>query len=105
MVQIVGMTEVFQVIGDTEAQSPGIFGDKGPMAQAYALSNMAFAAGQLFGPLLAGLLRVHVGWGGMTLVLAIVCVLSAVPIRIFSGTRSGANQTEGGDEHVEAGAG
>ncbi|KAJ6099800.1 hypothetical protein N7467_001335 [Penicillium canescens] len=104
ILQIIGMTEVFEVIGDSEAESPGIFGDRSPMAQGYALFNMAFAAGQLFGPLLAGFLRVHAGWNGMTLIFGIICALAVVPITIFSGTRCTATEGESGDEHVEAGS-
>ena len=103
VIQIMGMTEVSQVIDDSEAQSPGIFGNRSPLAQAYALFNMAFAAGQLFGPLLAGFLRVHTGWKGMTLALGIINAITAVPISIFTGTRSKASLANGSDEHVEAG--
>lgn len=103
ILQIIGMTEVFEVIGDSEAQTPGIFGDKSPMAQGYALFNMAFAAGQLFGPLLAGFLRVHAGWKGMTLTFGIICALATVPITIFSGTRRNTTEVQGDDEYAEAG--
>jgi MFS family permease len=104
ILQIIAMTEVFEVIGDSEAESPGIFGDTSPMAQGYALFNMAFAAGQLFGPLLAGFLRVHAGWNGMTLIFGIICALAVAPITIFSGTRCTATEGKSGDEHVEAGS-
>lgn len=32
MIQIIAMTEVFQVVGKYEALSPGIFGERSPMA-------------------------------------------------------------------------
>lgn len=81
------MTEVFQVIEDHEAEFPGVFGEKSPVAQAYALFNMAFAAGQLLGPILAGGVRVQAGWGVMTLVLGLLCGVTAVPIALFSGRK------------------
>lgn len=86
-IEVTAMTEVSQVISDHEEQSPGIFGDKSPVAQTYALFNMAFAGGQLLGPLLAGYLRVQAGWTVMTLVLGLVCGLTAIVLGLFSGPR------------------
>lgn len=88
-IEVTAMTEVSQVISDYEEQSPGVFGDKSPVAQTYALFNMAFAGGQLLGPLLAGYLRVQAGWTTMTLVLGLVCGLTAVVLGLFSGPRKG----------------
>lgn len=85
MVTIIAMTEVFQVIDEYEAQSPGIFGDKSPMAQAYGLFNMAYATGQLLGPILAGYFRVQMGWAGMTLFFGIVNAVFAVPVGVWTG--------------------
>lgn len=84
-VEITAMTEVSQVVGDYEADFPGTFGDKSPLAQAYALFNMAFAGGQLLGPILAGGVRVWAGWSTMTLILGIVCGLTAMPMGFLSG--------------------
>lgn len=84
-VEITAMTEVSQVVGDYEAAFPGAFGDKSPVAQAYALFNMAFAGGQLLGPILAGGVRVWAGWGCMTLILGVVCGLTAVVMGLYSG--------------------
>lgn len=86
-IEVTAMTEVFQVIEDYEAEFPGVFGEKSPVAQAYALFNMAFAAGQLLGPILAGGVRVQAGWGVMTLVLGLLCGVTAVPIALFSGRK------------------
>lgn len=86
-VEVASMTEVSQVVGDYETENPGAFGDKSPTAQAYALFNMAFAAGQLLGPILAGGIRVSAGWAAMTLVLGVLCGVTAIPIGLFSGVR------------------
>ncbi|KAJ5936685.1 hypothetical protein N7466_003135 [Penicillium verhagenii] len=86
-IEIVAMTEVSQVISDYEAEFPGVFGEKSPVAQAYALFNMSFAAGQLLGPLVAGAILVNAGWGMMTLILGIVSAVTALPFGIFSGPR------------------
>lgn len=82
-IEVVSMTEVFQVIEDFELEFPGAFGEKSPVAQAYALFNMAFAGGQLLGPILAGGIMVHTGWSVMTLVLGALCGVMALPIALF----------------------
>jgi MFS family permease len=86
-VEVTSTTEASAVVADYEEENPGVFGDKSPVAQAYALFNMAFAGGQLLGPLLAGGMRVHTGWSGMTLILGVVCAVTAVPLGLFSGPR------------------
>ena len=93
-IEISTMTEVSQVIGDYESRFPGSFGDKSPVAQAYALFNMAFAGGQLLGPIMAGGIRVHGGWGTMTLVLGLLCAVVAAPFGLFSGVQPRATETE-----------
>ncbi|KAJ5156604.1 hypothetical protein N7492_009407 [Penicillium capsulatum] len=85
MIEVSAMTEVSQVISDHEEQFPGVFGEKSPVAQAYALFNMAFAGGQLLGPLLAGYLRVQAGWTVMTSVLGLICGLTALLLGLFGG--------------------
>ncbi|KAF3391577.1 hypothetical protein F1880_007690 [Penicillium rolfsii] len=95
-IEITAMTEVSQVVGDYEVEFPGAFGDKSPVAQAYALFNMAFAGGQLLGPILAGSIRVWAGWSTMTLIIGLVCGLTAIPMGLFSGapSRNGENNRE-----------
>lgn len=85
--EITAMTEVSQVIEDYEAEFPGSFGEKGPVAQGYALFNMAFAGGQLLGPMLAGGLRVKAGWSVETLVIGLVYGVTALPMAFLSGRR------------------
>ncbi|CEJ57617.1 hypothetical protein PMG11_06305 [Penicillium brasilianum] len=84
-VEITAMTEVFKVVDDHEIEFPGAFGERSPVAQAYALFNMAFAGGQLLGPILAGGIRVWAGWNTMTLVIGLVCGLTAIPMGLYSG--------------------
>ncbi|KAJ5802151.1 uncharacterized protein N7503_004601 [Penicillium pulvis] len=85
-IEIISMMEVSQVITDYEAEFPGAFGEKSPIAQAYALFNMSFAAGQLVGPIMAGPIRVNGGWGTMTLVLGLLAGVTAIPFGLFSGS-------------------
>jgi hypothetical protein len=96
-IEIIAMMEVSQVITDYEAEFPGVFGEKSPIAQAYALFNMSFAAGQLLGPLMAGPIRVNGGWGTMTLVLGLQAGLTAIPFSLFSGPPRKASRTESAD--------
>lgn len=93
-IEVVAMTEVFQVIEDFELEYPGAFGEKSPVAQSYALFNMAFAGGQLFGPILAGGMRVHAGWGVMTLVLGALCAVMAIPLALFGAVKGKAALVE-----------
>lgn len=85
VIEIISMTEVSQIIDDYETRYPGIFGEKSPVAQAYAMFNMAFAGGQLLGPILAGGVRVQAGWGTMTLVIGLICAATAIPVGLFGG--------------------
>ncbi|KAJ6103634.1 hypothetical protein N7486_003856 [Penicillium sp. IBT 16267x] len=44
----------------------------------YALCNMAFAAGQTLGPMGGGFIKQELGWGFMTLVLGILCLVAGL---------------------------
>ncbi|KAJ5475137.1 hypothetical protein N7539_008203 [Penicillium diatomitis] len=68
-IEITATTEVSQAASKFEARYPGAFGDTSPVGQSYGLFNMAFATGQLVGPVIAGGIRVSAGWKMMTLVL------------------------------------
>ncbi|CAP96180.1 Pc21g12830 [Penicillium rubens Wisconsin 54-1255] len=57
--------------GITEENSSGL-------GRAYALCNMAFAAGQTLGPMAGGLIKRELGWGVMTLVLGILCLVAGL---------------------------
>lgn len=73
------MAEVSLVVEEKAAQKPaGYYGKQGAYAQAYGLFNMAFAGGCMIGPLWAGLVFAHAGWGTMTWSLAILSAFTAV---------------------------
>ncbi|KAF5016006.1 hypothetical protein F66182_12453, partial [Fusarium sp. NRRL 66182] len=65
------IVEISEPIERKEKESPGIFGAKGANAQAYALHGMAWASGQLLGPIIAGTLAQTAGWGVMNIVMAV----------------------------------
>lgn len=57
--------------GITEEKSSG-------QARGYALCNMAFAAGQTLGPMAGGFIKHGLGWGFLTLVLGILCLVAGL---------------------------
>ncbi|CAG8882740.1 unnamed protein product [Penicillium egyptiacum] len=48
------------------------------LGRAYALCNMAFAAGQTLGPIAGGFIKRELGWGFMTLVLGVLCLVAGL---------------------------
>ncbi|EFQ96941.1 hypothetical protein MGYG_08866 [Nannizzia gypsea CBS 118893] len=86
--EMIAMTEVLYAIEDHEADFPGTFGATLPIAQAYALFNMALAAGQLLGPVVMGVIRVHAGWLGLTVTLGVCSVLMSLPYVLIRGKKT-----------------
>ncbi|OKL58197.1 hypothetical protein UA08_06651 [Talaromyces atroroseus] len=78
------MVEISEPIERKERESPGIFGAKGANAQAYALHAMAWASGQLLGPIVAGALVQTIGWRSMNIVLAVISGLTALMLACTS---------------------
>ena len=79
------VAEITYVVEAKERGRPGIFGPSGAYAQAYALFNMAFAAGTLVGPLWGGLVEEKAGWSTMVWTLGLLSAVSAIPtVRILS---------------------
>jgi hypothetical protein len=73
------LAEITMTVEAKEKESPGIFGKRGAYAQAYALFNMAFAAGTMIGPIWAGFVVQSAGWGTMGWTLGLLSILTAVP--------------------------
>lgn len=65
--------------------NPEFFGEEGPYAQLYGLNSMVFSAGLTLGPELAGELKERIGYGNMNLVLAAICLLTAVLCFVYIG--------------------
>lgn len=83
------MAEISSVVEAKEKSmlasgNPG-FGPGGAYAQAYALFNVAFAAGCMVGPLLAGFIVEARGWQTMAWVLGLLSAISAVPAYLWLG--------------------
>jgi len=80
------MAEITYTVMDMESEMPsGYFGDNGAYAQAYSLFNIAWAAGCMVGPLLAGMIVDSKGWSTATLVLGCISLNTAVPVVIWTG--------------------
>ncbi|KAI9722180.1 MAG: hypothetical protein M1828_004863 [Chrysothrix sp. TS-e1954] len=79
------MAEISYVVEAKEKNHPGKYGRMGAYAQAYALWNMAFAAGCLVGPIWGGMVNESFGWGTMGWTLAIWAGTTAVPIFLWTG--------------------
>ncbi|KAF1988644.1 MFS general substrate transporter [Aulographum hederae CBS 113979] len=85
------MAEVSYIVALKEEQSKklnngkSVFGDKGAYAQAYALFNMAYAAGCVVGPIWAGMVNQTAGWGTMSWSLGALSAVTAVPTVIWCG--------------------
>lgn len=82
--------EIVHIINEKERQRPGIFGDSGATAQAYGLWNLAFAAGTIAGPLMAGYIRDHAGWGTMGWSIGVLSAVASVPVFLVTGGWVGA---------------
>ena len=100
------LAEITYVVAAKEEKRPGIYGEKGAYAQAYALFNTSFAAGTLIGPLWAGFVSAQAGWGTMSWSLGLLSMVSAIPAAIWTGgliTRRkdvGKRWNHGADEKV-----
>lgn len=85
------MAEIAYVVEATEKARPGIFGAKGAYAQAYGLYNVAWAGGQLVGPIWSGYVELEAGWGTMAWSLGALGGITAVPTLLYMGSSSHAS--------------
>ena len=84
-IQTPNMVEISVVVDAYATQNSSRFGPGGGMAQAYALFNVANAAGSLIGPAWSGTLRLSVGWSNMCYSFVALNALSVALIVLFSG--------------------
>ncbi|KAM0798060.1 major facilitator superfamily domain-containing protein [Usnea florida] len=84
------------VVGDIEKEQPGAFGTRGAYGMAFGFVNGMVAAGGMAGPLVAGFLRIQIGWVGMAWVMGGVGLCAWAGVVIFTGGRfSKAEEDEG----------
>jgi MFS family permease len=72
------MVEMTLFLESVEAACPGMLGYKGAYALTYGFFSCAFAAGTTIGPLFAGLIKNHAGWGTMSWSLGLMSGVSAI---------------------------
>ena len=78
-------SDTIYLVDQKTKDCPGIFGEKGAYAQAFALMNMAYAIGSVMGPLLGGWLMEQVGWSWVTLGAGVLSGLCVVPCIMYTG--------------------
>ena len=79
------IVEASYVVGMYDKSNPDFFGANGPYAQLYGINSMVFSAGLTIGPLLSGSLKDAIGYGNMNLVVAVICLVTAILSFIFVG--------------------
>ena len=79
------IVEASYVVGMYHKSNPDIFGPNGPYAQLYGINSMVFSAGLTVGPLVSGALKDAAGYGNMNLVIAVLCLVTAILSFIFIG--------------------
>lgn len=82
---LVSMTEISHCITEIEDKHYTGDGHDSGLGQGYALSNMAYAAGQFVGPLFGGLLQDRLGWAGVNLIWGGLTVGMAILTALFTG--------------------
>lgn len=96
------MTEVSHAVDEIESRL-GVTGTGGSgLGRGYAFTNMAFASGQFIGPLLAGVSKSGLGWGGMTFILGALSFVAGVSAFLFTGgfIGHGGDQIDSSDEAI-----
>ena len=79
------IVEASFVVQKYDKANPEFFGEQGPYAQLYGLNSMVFSAGLTLGPLLSGGVKESAGYGNANLVLAVLCLVTAVLSYVFVG--------------------
>ncbi|KAB8202371.1 major facilitator superfamily domain-containing protein [Aspergillus parasiticus] len=79
----------FMATEAVEKHHPGVFSARGTYSQAYGLSNAAFAAGTLAGPLYPGYIWEWAGWGPMTVSMGVLSLVAVGLVVVFTGRQGG----------------
>ncbi|KAL1640530.1 hypothetical protein SLS58_006880 [Diplodia intermedia] len=81
------LVEAGLVVDAYHKANPELFGARGPHAQLYGLNSMIWNLGLAVGPLLAGWLKLWLGYGNMMAVMAGLCGITAVLSFFFMGRK------------------
>lgn len=90
-----GVEAILAVHEIEEQSAPNEFGTKGLLAQAIGLQNTVIAGGGFLGPLYAGFVRLAVGWEGLEILNAVLCVtIFVLGLLTVKGRRADERQSE-----------
>nr|AVY05509.1 MFS membrane transportor [Nodulisporium sp.] len=87
------LVEAGTVVHMYHQANPEFYGELGPYAQLYSLSNIAFSLGLAVGPPLGGGLRQAIGYGNMNAVLAGICAVTAIVCYFSLGNKPRTSET------------
>lgn len=79
------IVEASYVVQMYDKANPDFFGKQGPYAQLYGINSMVFSLGLTVGPLVSGSLKDAVGYGNMNVVVAALCLVTAILSFIYVG--------------------
>ncbi|KAL8687767.1 MAG: hypothetical protein Q9218_006154 [Villophora microphyllina] len=79
------IVEASTVVERYHKANPDFFGEQGPYAQLYGINSMVFSAGLTLGPVVSGGLKDSIGYGNMNVVIAALCLVTAVLSVIYIG--------------------
>jgi MFS family permease len=92
------MAEFSKVCVAKVKKQPDVFAGKSAYAQSYGIFNIAWAAGSMIGPLVAGSIVSSAGWKTMTWAISLFCVVGIIPVVLFSGGSTGRSKRSNTDE-------
>ncbi|KAL8915915.1 MAG: hypothetical protein Q9208_008795 [Pyrenodesmia sp. 3 TL-2023] len=79
------IVEASTVVQKYAKANPDFFGEQGPYAQLYGINSMVFSLGLTLGPLISGGLKDRIGYGNMNIVVAMLCLVTAILSFVFIG--------------------
>ena len=79
------IVEASHVVQLYDKSNPEFFGSNGPYAQLYGMNSMVFSLGLTIGPLVSGSLKDAIGYGNMNIVIAVLCLITAILSFIYVG--------------------
>ncbi len=79
------IVEASYVVQMYDKSNPDFFGANGPYAQLYGINSMVFSLGLTVGPLVSGFLKDAIGYGNMNLVIAVLCLVTAILSFVYIG--------------------
>lgn len=79
------IVEASTVVQRYAKANPNFFGEQGPYAQLYGINSMVFSLGLTLGPLVSGGLKDKIGYGNMNIVIAMLCLVTAILSFVFIG--------------------